>query len=443
MPADRSMGWQPKRTLAWGLVVFAFALSFAALRVGVLTEIAGVRMSARWAMLDFDSGAYYPVRAFLAGENPYDRERFLSLYPVSDGFPPYPPFTLLLHLPFALLPHTAAAVAYAVFTVGLTCLLAWLSLRWVLRKPTAGAVLLLAGLLLLTRPGHWNLVLGQRAALLALGAYIAIRYAEARPWWSALGLTVAMVKPTWGVPLAVLLLARGNLRAVAAGVLATLILNVPLLAIIVHRAGGLRAFLARVTAGYQQWQAVSDVSPVTSSVRIDATTSVSRFLGAPLSDPAQLLLTALIIAAAALAVYLLRNDRSPEAEELTVGTMCTGVLLCGHHVGYDFLLLTVPALGVLFHGLPGTRGPLTRWTMLALFAVPALNWAATESVLRALRPSPALWLGIASLNGAVLFVLFGTYLWLGTRWRARLATVDSPRWADAPSKALASPDIAP
>jgi hypothetical protein len=149
-------------------------------------------------MLDFDSGAYYPVRAFLAGENPYDRQRFLSLYPVSDGFPPYPPFTLLFHLPFALLPHAAAATAYAIFTVALTLLLARMVLQNTQGFATTTGVFLLAGVLLLTRPGHWNLVLGQRAALLAVGCFIALFEARRRPWLSGFGLALATLKPTWG-----------------------------------------------------------------------------------------------------------------------------------------------------------------------------------------------------------------------------------------------------
>ena len=57
-----------------------------------------------------------------------------------------------------------------------------------------------------------------------------------------------------------------------------------------------------------------------------------------------------------------------------------------------------------------------RLLFLGLFAVPALNWLATESVLGALRPGKALWLVIASLNGVALIVLFSGYVWLATRW---------------------------
>jgi len=91
------------------------------------------------------------------------------------------------------------------------------------------------------------------------------------------------------------------------------------------------------------------------------------------------------------------------------------------YVGYDFLLLTVPALAVLFHGAPtlGQRyAPTVRRLFLFLFTIPALNWAATASVLSALQPSPSVWLVISSLNGIALIAMFGGYLWLGSRWSA-------------------------
>jgi hypothetical protein len=408
-------GSENRPQMRWAVLAFVFAIAIALLRVGVFTELAGVRLGARWAMLDFHSGVYYPVRALLSGENPYDRERFLSLYPVSDGFPPYPPFTLLLHLPFGLLPRATADVLYAVFTVVLMLLLAWLALRATQRNPTMAAVFMLASVLLLTRPGHWNLVLGQRAAELVLGSYLALLSAPHRPWLSGAGLTLAMLKPTWGIPLMLLMLARGDRRPVALGVLLSFAVNLPLLALIVSRAGGVHPFVDRLFKGYRDWQAVRDVSPATSSVRIDAATSVSRFLGHPLDDVSQILLTLLVITCAAVAVHWLRNDRAPGVHDLVIGIICTAVLLCGHHVGYDFLLLTVPMLVVLFHGLPTSETRWGRWLFIGLFTIPAVNWVATESVLAALQPGRVLWLIIASLNGGALIALFCGYLWLAAR----------------------------
>ena len=119
-----------------------------------------------------------------------------------------------------------------------------------------------------------------------------------------------MLKPTWGVPLAILMLARGDLRAVGASVFLTLAINLPLLALIAHRAGGPTAFMQRLLQGYHQWQEVSDVDPATSVVRIDAATTISRFVGHPLADLSQILLTVFVIAIAAAAVRQMRRDRS-------------------------------------------------------------------------------------------------------------------------------------
>ncbi len=427
--------------LRWAILAFVFAIAIALLRVGVFTELAGVRFSAPWAMVDFESGVYYPVRAFLSGENPYDRARFLSLYPVTDGFPPYPPLTLLIHLPFGLLARTTAEALYSLFTIGLMLVIAWIALRVTRRDAPVAAVLMLAAVLLLTRPGHWNLVLGQRAAELVLGSYLALFWAKRIPWLSGLGLTLATLKPTWGIPLGLLMLARGDIRPAAIGVLLTLAVNLPPLALIVNRAGGTSHFAERLVKGYHDWQDVPDVSPASSSVRIDAATSLSRFMGHPLNDLSQVLLTVLVITIAAVAVRMLRNDRAYGAHDITIGVICTGILLCGHHVGYDFILLTVPMLAILFHGSPVCVPSWSRWLFIGLFAIPALNWASTESVLAALQPTRAAWLVVASLNGVSLIAIFGGYLWLAVRWRRMATRVHSDGDRDRSPDALGA--IAP
>ena len=258
------------------------------------------------------AGRIIPFERFLGGES-YDRQRFLWLYPVNDGFPPYPPFHALLHLPFGLFPPPRQGL-YAIATIGLMLLFShgWRS------RPRA------------RDRGGGRLHVGRGAAADSAGAlepsarpasrparrrsYLALFHARRAPWLSAVGLTLAMLKPTWGMPLAILMLVRGDRAAVAAGVFVTLAVNVPLLALIVHRAGGVGVFVDRLTSGYRQWQSVSDVSPATSSVRIDAATSLSRFLGHPLGDLSQVALTLLVIAAAAVAVRLLRTRSSPRRQ---------------------------------------------------------------------------------------------------------------------------------
>src|SRR5262249_1243819 len=115
---------------------------------------------ATWSMNDFFGAVYYPVVAFLNGENPYDTERFLALYPVIEPFPLNLPAVLLVHLPIGLLPAQTASIAYFVLTIALTFLLVFVCLCWNNLKITLADVLFIGGLLLLSRPGHGNLLLG-------------------------------------------------------------------------------------------------------------------------------------------------------------------------------------------------------------------------------------------------------------------------------------------
>ena len=60
--------------------------------------------AAAWGFIDFRDAVYYPVVAFLDGTNPYDPTAYRATYPVGNIFPVYTPVTLLVHLPFGMLP---------------------------------------------------------------------------------------------------------------------------------------------------------------------------------------------------------------------------------------------------------------------------------------------------------------------------------------------------
>jgi hypothetical protein len=57
-----------------------------------------------------------------------------------------------------------------------------------------------------SRPGQWNLLLGQPALELTLPTYAALYNARRAPGLSGLALAISMYKPTFGIPLAVLTL---------------------------------------------------------------------------------------------------------------------------------------------------------------------------------------------------------------------------------------------
>jgi len=83
-------------------VVFAAAIVIAMLRVGLLSHVGSLRLGAPAAMSDFLSSVYYPVRAFLEGENAHDAVRLNQPYPKVEAYPPHLPPNLVVYLPFGL-----------------------------------------------------------------------------------------------------------------------------------------------------------------------------------------------------------------------------------------------------------------------------------------------------------------------------------------------------
>ena len=189
------------------LLVLA-GVGLALFRLTSLSEIFRVRTA--WTMVDFRSQVYYPAVAFLGGENPYAAERFLKLYPVNSVFPFYLPVALLMHLPLGLLSVRTASAVYFTLTLALTFLLAFASLAFNKIKVKITDVFLIGGLVLLSRSGHWNLLLGQPTLEVVLASYVAFYFARRSAIISGLGLVISMMKPTFGILIALLMLTQGH-----------------------------------------------------------------------------------------------------------------------------------------------------------------------------------------------------------------------------------------
>jgi len=399
-----------KHRLLLAGTLFGSAIGIAAIRVGFSADTAGLRLSAVYVMHDFYATAYNSARAVLEGQSPY-----------SVGYPPFAPSHLLFHLPFALLSPRAAAIAYFLFTALLTIPLAQLALALVRVKSDPARVLLLAAAILLSRPGHWTLLVGQLSIVLSIAAYSTLLFGAARPMLAGWALSAAMFKPTWGVPLALLLWAWGRRKAAALGLALTALVNLPLLAFLIAREGGLRQFIAAALSAYQGFETFVD--PLTAKGRTDATSLISRFIGVPLSGPEQILLTAVILLLSIAALRSLARRATYPADALAVGIICLATSLVGYHQGYDLVLLAAPFLAAAMPISSSWIPPRLRLAVLILFSILALNWISTESVIAALRPSRDLLLVMTSVNGLCVALLFLAYLALSRRY---LASDESP-----------------
>ena len=406
------------RTVAAG-VALAVVLAVLGQRAAPRINLPGRVDPARWVLQDFRDAVYYPVVAFLDGRNPYDQSAQARTYPVGQPFPPYLPLTLLAHLPFGLLPYAEAGDLYLAVLVGLTAVLAALAIAGCGLAVTAAGVLGLTAVLLLSRPGHMNLLLGQVAVQVAIGAYVALRWARTRPLLAGLGLALAMLKPTYGVPLAVLmLLGRGDVAAVVIGGVVSVALSAVALVPLAHAAGGVGPFVASVGGSATAFSTESTSNAWASFARIDVVALLARVLGRVPDGWVEVALGLAVTAAGIVGLRRLRGDRSAPTAQLAFGLVCLTLLIGTYHQAYDAVLLAQPAvaLGTARWGRGVVAPASLRWAILALLAVPGANYLATGTLTSGMVVGSTVWLAVTALNPAALLAAWGLHL--GVAWRA-------------------------
>jgi hypothetical protein len=360
------------------------------------------------ALTDFRDAVYYPVVAFLDGENPYDREHVVARYPIHGTIGLYAPSTLLLHLPFGLLPYRVAELAFVMLSFALVVVLAYVASRIDGRSsridgrtpPDVGLVLGLAAVMLITRPGHWNAVVGQVSLEAALATIAALWFATRRPGLAGVGFAVASFKPTYGLPLVVLLAARRAWRALAIGLGGAALLSAVPLAVLFARIG-MAGFVHTLHESYVNRIASPAMRADQSTFRVDVVALVARTLGhAPRLVPT-LLLTGLVLALAVAALRRLPDD-DPMARRTALAIASLAIVLCTYHQQYDLVILA-PLVASVWPLRPAR--PIH--APAALAGVPFVNYLASGGMQRLAGTSDADVLWLSSLNIVALLGAFG------------------------------------
>jgi len=100
------------------LLAFTVALAPVTARTFRDAVVPGHPELPRFGLRDFRDAVYYPVRALLDGNDPYQPSAYRARYPVGSKFPLYAPLALAFNLPFGLLSERAAGIAHYAFNVG-------------------------------------------------------------------------------------------------------------------------------------------------------------------------------------------------------------------------------------------------------------------------------------------------------------------------------------
>lgn len=375
---------------------------------------------AGWAFQDFRAVIYYPTIAFLSGENPYNAAEYVSHYPVYFAFPLFLPAIFIAHMPFALLPITIGTQAYFLLVLGLTTLLSFVSLKSTDLPAKLPAVLVVAGLVLISRPGHSNLLLGQTAVQFALAAYFALYFTGRSKKLTVIGLIFCGLKPTFGIPIGLLLLAQGKLREVALAVAAAIVLNAPFVFILANREGGLLSLVQTSLSNFPIWAANEHVVPATSATLIDLGSLLARLSSVSPTMISQVLVLATTVGIAAMVGIRCTKCAEPGSRQLGIGIALLAVLLSVYHQVYDLVLLTAPFVAIVGRRFPrvfysGWHYPVS----LLLLCFLAANYMAGESILKLVSPNRHAWMLLASANGLALALVFATWVHAAYKTTAR------------------------
>ncbi len=393
----------------FAVVAFGLVAGVITLRTVRDLNVPGMAYPEHNGLIDFRDMLYYPGVSLLDGRNPYDAPQFGANYPVERTGIPYPPGWILVHLPFALLPQRQAEALHYGVNLALSLLLAYLTLQLCRAYSTTGRAFAVATVILMSRPGQMTLFAGQGTFYIVAGTYLALLFSRSRPWLAGIGIGIASIKPTFALPLALLLLACGDFRSLIIGsAISAALLGIGT-AVLVKPAGGLGLLIESFSGSYAQFRLDPGAGEVLSVNRIDAAALIGRLMGNSLDTAGQLAVAAAIIALGALGVARLTRVGNEDAREASSILICMTILTCAYHQAYDALILAFPAAALVWNHCDTLwRRPssLARWTLLGLIAVPGVNYLASHTAGAFLHLEGPWWIALTSINGAAVLAAF-------------------------------------
>jgi len=375
---------------------------------------------------DFHNGVYYPAVAMARGENPYSAE-FAQDWPVDRQIPFFSPLIVALHTPLAWLPLRAAEVVYFLVTVAALGWLAWLALKSAGQRPAWSALAVILAALVFSRPGQTTLFTGYFTAWLAIGSILALQFGRTRPALAGLGVALASGKPTYAIPLAIVMASRGHWRALIIGVILSAIGLVGGLAWLAHHSSWAEVLESIRTTQQLHHDQPSEL-PEHSWTRVDLVSVIARWTAWAPDDTTQLLWMAAILVLPCAVLWRRRHTTDDEgAGGLSGGLGALAILVALYHAVYDALLL-VPLTTALIAGRPRVWREIPRtlrWLLVGLIMIPMFNYASSHMVLARLTLDETAWKVVTSLNGVCLLAALTLVTVLSLR-RDRAEQVLSP-----------------
>jgi hypothetical protein len=366
---------------------------------------------------DFHNGVYFPSQAFAAGVSPYG-QKYADSYPVARAIPFYSPFIFAIHLPYVGMSLGVADVVHFVVLSLQILLISHVSLRFTKFPAGWSATLWLAALLVASRTSYGTLFTGYFTFEPVLATLLALEFGD-RKWWGCLGFLLACAKPTYGLPLALLMLARGQWRTVLFGGLLAVALNAAAVGWLMQS-----ATLAELRADveYAQTEHREDVNelPKNSWTRVDLLGVVAKWLRWAPNDLDHVFWMIPLIAVPCWVVWRLSRNQDEVGCASLSGLIAGAALIASIYHHYYDLLVLVPSILALIRPPSGrlTQIPKKqRWVAAASLAFVLFNYLTANFVLVKLNFSKPAEDVVTSTNGVVLAIYM---VWICS-WGVRLS----------------------
>ena len=359
------------------------------------------RDNPRAELRDFRDTVYEPGHDLRDGNNPYDPEPYLKRHPGHQELDLYGPHLFLVALPASMLPVAVAQALWLLAMAAAVVTLAWLC--WLLagRHPDAWVVGGTTGALLATNPVQQGVLTGNISLVIVAACAAAIHWSARRPMLAAACVAVVLVKPQFGLPLA-LLIALGLRRPkpAVAGIAGAAALSIVPGILLLDAAGGIRNFLDAVGRNLDHsTELYGDVAGRASVMRSDLWGAIGKLADVNPTTATQLL-TFVAVTAIAIAVLWVTSPRFRRESTHRTGVVLViaAILLGLPHFSYD-----LPLLGVAF--VVAVFGPDRRYAIALACLVPLVHVGTADRVLDEIGVGLDLRQSIDALAVTAVFVL--------------------------------------
>lgn len=344
---------------------------------------------------DFQNGCYFPSLAFARGLSPYG-EDYAEQYPVERSIPFFSPTILAFHIPWALLPLTVAEVCYFIWSIGLTLAISFLIVHWLAKaqperfhQPELRWLLgtSLACFLLVSRGGQQTIFTGYFTLELVLASLVAVHYARTKPNLSGLALLLVSGKPTYILPLGILMAFRGNFRALAIGA------GLSIVSLIagfwwIAPESGFSGLIEEIRVSQETHRLDPYERPVYTWIRVDALAILAKWLQWDPAESAYLsfMLVTLVPAGCLLFWYHRRVNDGGGVPGISGAVVLLLPQIAMYHHVYDCIVLLPICVAALLSRSANWQkiSPLARLLIAAGCAFPGLNYLSSQMIFQKL-----------------------------------------------------------